>query len=126
MKRLLIFLSLVLSINTLTLWSANDLVNDSKDVVLEKKKKEKPRPRDLIQVPISCFYSDGSLFFTFMEDLGEVEITVTNQNIGAVFFDEIDTFGGSAVLETSTASGIYQIQIETETGDIYEGEYILY
>ena len=60
-----------------------------------------------------------------MEDLGEVEISVTNQSTGAVFFDEIDSFSTSAVLQVSESSGDYLIEIETENGDYYHGEYTL-
>ena len=97
-------------------------------MIVKKKDSEdvpKQRPRDLIQVPIACFYSNGSLFFTFMDDLGELEISVTNLDTGAEIIDEIDSFGGSAVLEVSESSGEYQIEITTETGDSYYGEYTL-
>ena len=102
---------------------------EQRNILIVKKKDSedvpKQRPRDLIQVPIACFYSNGSLFFTFMEDLGELEISVTNLDTGAEIIDEIDSFGGSAVLEVSESSGEYQIEITTETGDSYYGEYTL-
>lgn len=40
-------------------------------------------------------------------------------------FDEIDSFCTSAVLQVSESSGEYQIEITTETGDSYYGEYTL-
>ena len=107
-------------------WSA--VGSDGKTIIIEKGDPEDPdkiRPRDLIQVPIACFYSNGSLFFTFMEDLGELVISVTNLGTGAEIIDEIDSFCGSAVLEVPESSGEYQIEITTETGDSYYGEYTL-
>lgn len=81
------------------------------------------RPRTLI--PIICIYADGTVQFTFMEDLGELEISVTNLSTGAEIIDEIDSFCGNALLEVPESSGEYQIEITTETGDSYYGEYIL-
>ena len=102
---------------------------EQRNILIVKKKDSedvpKQRPRDLIQVPIACFYSNGSLFFTFMEDLGELEINVTNLDTGTEIFDEIDSFCGNALLEVPESSGEYQIEITTENGDSYYGEYTL-
>ena len=102
---------------------------EQRNILIVKKKDSedvpKQRPRDLIQVPIACFYSNGSLFFTFMEDLGELEISVTNLNTGVEIIDEIDSFCGNALLEVPESSGEYQIEITTENGDSYYGEYTL-
>ena len=124
MKKVLLLLLVLLSVNVHMVWSADSL----KDVKIRKENPKdigNERPRSLIQVPISCFYSDGSLFFTFMEDLGELEISVTNLDTGAEIIDEIDSFGGNAVLEVPESSGEYQIEITTETGEAYYGEYTL-
>lgn len=102
---------------------------EQRNILIVKKKDSedvpKQCPRDLIQVPIACFYSNGSLFFTFMEDLGELEINVTNLDTGTEIFDEIDSFCGNALLEVPESSGEYQIEITTENGDSYYGEYTL-
>lgn len=102
---------------------------EQRNILIVKKKDSedvpKQRPRDLIQVPIACFYSNGSLFFTFMEDLGELEISVTKLDTGTEIFDEIDSFCGNALLEVPESSGEYQIEITTENGDSYYGEYTL-
>ena len=102
---------------------------EQRNILIVKKKDSedvpKQRPRDLIQVPIACFYSNGSLFFTFMEDLGELEINVTNLSTGVEIIDEIDSFCGNALLEVPESSGEYQIEITTENGDSYYGEYTL-
>ena len=125
MKRVLLILSVLFSLSVSSALADN---GNSKPVEMHKgnvKDPNKVQPRDLIQVPIACFYSDGSLFFTFLEDLGEVEISVTNLGTGVEIFDEIDSFGGNAVLEVPESSGEYQIEITTETGEAYYGEYTL-
>lgn len=125
MKRVLLVLCVLFSLSVSSALADN---GNSKPVEMHKgeaKDPNKVRPRDLIQVPIACFYSDGSLFFTFMEDLGELEISVTNLNTGVEIIDEIDSFCGNALLEVSESSGEYQIEITTETDDSYYGEYTL-
>ena len=126
MKKALLLLLALFWVNVNPIWSSVD--SEKKDVEIKKGKGKNPnevQPRDLIQVPIACFYSDGSLFFTFMEDLGELEISVTNLNTGVEIIDEIDSFCGNALLEVPESSGEYQIEITTETDDSYYGEYTL-
>ena len=83
------------------------------------------RPRIPADVPMTCTYSNASLFFTFLEDLGEVEITVTHQATGANATCRYDSVWGSAVVAASPDSGTYLIEIVTERGDYYYGEYEL-
>lgn len=126
MKKVLLALIALLSVSFNPVLSSVN--SENKEVKIDKgssKDPNKVQPRNLIQVPIACFYSNGSLFFTFMEDLGEVEISVTNLSTGAEIFDEIDSFCGNALLEVSESSGEYQIEITTENDDSYYGEYIL-
>ena len=126
MKKVLLALIALLSVSVNPVWSSVN--SENKDVKIYKgnpKDPDKAQPRDLIQVPIACFYSNGSLFFTFMEDLGELEINVTNLSTGVEIIDEIDSFCGNALLEVPESSGEYQIDITTENGDSYYGEYTL-
>jgi len=76
------------------------------------------RPRTLI--PIICTYVDGIVQLTLLENLGEYTLTVTNQQTGECW-SAINAF----VLPTSTASGIYWVQIVTEDGSMYYGTYTL-
>lgn len=124
-KTVFILVSLLLT-SVGTIWSTENVENNN--VIINKggsRDLSKEFPRSLIEVPITCTYQNGFLFFTFMEDLGEVEISVTNLSTGAEIFDEIDSFCGNALLEVSESSGEYQIEITTENDDSYYGEYIL-
>ena len=75
-------------------------------------------PRTLI--PITCVYVDGTVQLTILENLGEIELFVTNQTTG----EQWSTVN-NWVLQTSTASGVYLVEIETENGDTYWGTYTL-
>ena len=55
-----------------------------------------------------------------LEDLGEYTLTVINQQTG-----EYWSAMNALVLPTSTANGIYWVEIETGEGILYYGTYIL-
>ena len=75
-------------------------------------------PRTLI--PITCVYVDGTVQLTILENLGEIELFVTNQATG----EQWSTVN-NWVLQTSTANGVYLVEIVTENGDTYWGTYSL-
>lgn len=75
-------------------------------------------PRTLI--PITCVYVDGTVQLTILENLGEIELFVTNQTTG----EQWSTVN-NWVLQTSTAAGVYLVEIITEDGTTYWGTYTL-
>ena len=75
-------------------------------------------PRSLI--PITCVYVDGTVQLTILENLGEIEFFVTNQTTGEQW-----SAVNNWVLQTSTANGVYLVEIVTENGDTYWGTYTL-
>ena len=83
------------------------------------------RPNSLDPEPFYCTYEStvGSVCIDFMENVGLVSITVSNLSTGETVYGTADSIDGSAVLYTSGKPGSYILQIETESGDIYEGEF---
>lgn len=75
-------------------------------------------PRTLI--PITCVYVDGMVQLALLDEVGEFTLSVTNQTTG----EQWSVVNGLS-LSTSTASGSYYVQIETEDGATYYGTYIL-
>ena len=75
-------------------------------------------PRTLI--PITCVYVDGTVQLTILENLGEIELFVTNQTTG----EQWSTVN-NWVLQTATATGVYLVEIITEDGTTYWGTYTL-
>ena len=126
MKKVLFILTVLLLSNMNFVWST--MSSGDNNIIINKdtpKDSDKERPRDLLQVPITCMYQEGSLCFTFYEDLGELEITVTNQSTGATTTYPYDAASGSVVVGVSNESAPYLIEIETISGDCYYGEYTL-
>ena len=75
-------------------------------------------PRSFI--PITCVYTDGMVQLSLLGSVGEFTLTVTNQVTGEQWSAE-----NALVLQTSTANGIYWVQIVTEDGIMYYGTYVL-
>ena len=75
-------------------------------------------PRTLI--PILCTYTNGVVQLVLLEDLGEYTLEVINQQTG-----EYWSAVNALALPTSTASGMYEVQIVTEDGSMYWGTYTL-
>ena len=71
-------------------------------------------------IPISCVYTDGMVQLSLLGSAGEFTLTVTSQMTGEQWLVE-----NALVLQTSTASGVYWVQIVTEDGSAYNGTYIL-
>ena len=97
-------------------------VQEKKPVNIELEKGDSSNddtyPRTLI--PITCVYADGTVQLALYGEVGEFSLTVTNQVTGERWSVE-----NALTLQTSTASGIYWVQIETEDGTMYYGTYTL-
>ena len=119
MKRILGLLMLLFSLQAFA-GAANVIEEDDIDVTLEEGNSDNSDryPRTLI--PITCVYMDGMVQLTLLGEVGEFTLTVTNQMTGERWY--IRNF---PVLATSTACGIYWVEIETEDGSKYYGTYVL-
>ncbi|MBO8470513.1 MAG: DUF3244 domain-containing protein [Bacteroidetes bacterium] len=126
MKKILLFsvaLLLLLPVQNIT---ADD---DNKTVVLniDIYKTAKQLQRSFVDIPIECYYVgfDSSVVIVFSEDIGTVDISIVNTSTGEVFFDTVDAKDGQYAVGISGDDGTYILQIGTESGDIYEGEFTL-
>ena len=121
MKKILALLMLFVSLHVFAGTIGMDLSKEEEiDVRLKKGNatNDDTYPRTL--VPITCIYIDGMVQLTFLSPVGEYTLTVTNQMTGERWSAE-----NTLSLLTSTANGIYWVQIETEDGSIYYGTYTL-
>lgn len=84
--------------------------------------------RDLIQEPLICHYYGmlTSIVTTFASDLGDVTQTVTNTSTGEIWYDVFDSATEpQTVLLISGTPGLYEIVYTTQSGDVYEGSFII-
>ena len=74
---------------------------------------------------ILAYHQDGIVLLEFAYDMGEVEITVTNETTGEMWQQTEDSAFGSATIATSTDVGNYYITIVTNDGSCYLGSFTL-
>ena len=121
MKKVLLMLIALFSFNVLFV---SGLVMERKNVSLEKEddeNNETDRPRTPVLIPIACYYDNGVVSLEPLADLGEIRLTVTNQNSGEEWRNE----EGLLYVFTSTQTGVYWVKIVAESGDTYWGTYTL-
>lgn len=120
-KRILGLLVLLFSLQTFA-GAANVTVSDedSIDVTLEKGDADNSDKNPRTLIPITCIYTDGMVQLTLLGEVGEYTLTVTNLTTG-----ERWSINNTPVLQTSTASGTYWVEIEIGDGTLYYGIYSL-
>lgn len=120
MRKILFMLLMLFSVSCFA-GNSLDNVNSIKDVLLKEGESvdySSERPRTLI--PITCVYTDGMVQLSLLGEIGEFTLTVTNQMTGERWSAE-----NALILQTSTASGIYWVQIEMKDGSVYYGTFKL-
>lgn len=82
--------------------------------------------RTLIEID-ACYYGMMSCIQTSVSsDLGEVEVSVTNCSTGDMWYDTFDSGEEPyTFLYISGAAGLYEITYTTESGDVYEGSFMI-
>ena len=75
----------------------------------------------------SAYYSVLSGIHTITSvNLGEVEVLVTNTSTGEFWMTSFDSSNEQqSFLQISGTPGYYEIEYITESGDIYEGEFLI-
>ena len=82
--------------------------------------------RTLIEVEAYYYGMMSSIQTSFFADLGEIEVYVTNCSTGEMWYDTFDSgVEPHTVLYISGAAGLYEITYTTESGDVYEGSFIV-
>lgn len=84
--------------------------------------------RSLIEEPITCHYYGivTSIVTTVTSDQGNVTLTVTNLSTGEIWYDVFDSATEpQTVLPISGTPGLYEIVYTTQSGDVYEGSFII-
>lgn len=114
-------MTLLLSMQVYAGTTENQVQDETTEsVVLEKGNPDKSDTYPRTIIPITCVYTNGMVQLTLLGEVGEYTLTVTNQLTGESWFAV-----NAIVLPTSTASGMYEVQIVTEDGSVYYGTYTL-
>ena len=85
-------------------------------------KDERPRTQDIFL--LTCHYEDEMVYLNFLADVGLVKLTVTNLTTGDSWTAMQLSSIGRLYLPTSTNSGNYMVEIETELNGNYIGFFV--
>lgn len=84
--------------------------------------------RTQIQEPLECYFyrTTNAIITNICVNIGDVALTVTNCSTGNVWYDSFDsTLEPQTMLPISGEPGVYEITYITESGNIYEGTFII-
>lgn len=98
--------------------------DDRKEIVIIKDNNPRPRTPDF-GVPIEAYYQGGVIYLHFSEDIGCMDVNVTNITTGEQWNDTACADNSVEVIAVSSSHGNYQITLESETGTTYFGEFTL-
>ena len=106
---------------------AEETKKEKVPIIIER---EEPKPTNQPRTPnygsdIMAYYQDGVIYLQFGYDMGEVEITVTNETTGEMWQQTDDTAFVAATIATSTDVGNYYITIVTDDASCYDGNFSL-
>lgn len=75
----------------------------------------------------ACYYGMLSAVYTSItSNLGEVEVIVTNCTSGEIWEDTFDSSTTSQhILQISGTSGFYEVTYLSDSGNLYEGSFII-
>ena len=78
-------------------------------------------------VPIQAYYDDvlSVVCISFLQNIGEVEVTITNIFDGDTVEYEVNSIAGSVVIPLDGGPGLYQLSILLSSGKEYIGEFEL-
>ncbi len=107
------------SIQRLYASSENDVI-----IIRPGNEVETPRP-GRTTIPLEAYYDSFSatIVISFISDIGNVEISVSNMNTGEYLNDSINAFLAPAFVPVSGDEGVYSITFVLSTGEAYYGEF---
>ena len=126
MRKVFFILTLVLISLSNHICLAEETIKGADPIIIEieKDKPQKPRTPDFGS-DITAFYQSGVIYLQFGYDMGEVEITVTNESTGEQWSQIDDSAAGAASIATSTSPGNYYISIVSDDASCYSGSFSL-
>ena len=126
MKRIVLFLSLI-CLAAITSWSAKDGQQFIPIAVLDDTVVTGQTHRAPAFIPMQAYY-DGfltSVCVQFLQNIGDVEITITNLFSGNYVNYDVDSSAGGTFLPISGEEGFYRIVFSLDNGSEYEGEFAI-
>ena len=124
-KLMFLFMALLLPLSAIEMRADEEIV--AKKIPLNYNKGTDLRRDFTPELITACYYGMMSCIQTSVcSDLGEVEVSVTNCSTGEMWYDTFDSGEESyTFLYISGSAGLYEITYTTESGDVYEGSFMI-
>lgn len=122
MKISILLLFGLVSLNSFMAISADN--DDKQEIVIVKDKDPQPRSPGT-SISIDAYYQGGAIYLQFGENIGCMDVNITNHSTGEQWYDTACSDNVTEVIAISSSLGIYQITLETESGAIYYGSFSL-
>lgn len=119
MKLRNLLLGCIVAASAFSIYSENSHGNNQITLVPRPKK---PNDRPNTETPIECSKDKNAIDITFSEDLGMVDVDVTNLNNNQSVKTKLNSSTGEACMGIPTQEGMYRLIIKTKDCD-YEGYY---
>ena len=127
MRKITLILSLLLLTASSTWASISEDPQPIKICILRKTPNMERIQRSPEYVPIQAYYDDvlSMVCISFLQNIGEVEVTITNVFDGDAVEYEVNSIAGSVVIPLDGGPGLYQLSILLSSGKEYIGEFEL-
>lgn len=126
MKTKLFTFIVSLIVCTISLFADNNTITEIPLSQTSPKGNSEQRPRTPdFDVPIEAYYQGGVIYLHFSEDIGCMDVNVTNITTGEQWQDVACSDSSVETIIISSLQGNYQITLETEVGITYSGEFTL-
>lgn len=127
MKRIVLFL-ILLSISSHSLVFANGDEHYIPITYLDVDVEKGTTHRSPTQIPIQAFYSSSSstVYFYFLQNMGDVEVMILNSTTGELFEYDINSQTQFARCGITGSIGKYHLVIIVPHGADYGGEFAIY
>ena len=124
-KKFIPFL-LALAVMFCTMPMRGDSPHEHSHEIPVKKLDKNNKIRSLCDIQ-ACYYGMLSTVCTSVaSDLGEIDVTVTNCSTGELWEDTFDSSTESQhLIQISSTPGLYEVTYTTESGDLYEGTFMI-
>lgn len=114
----LLFSLLLIGMNPIS--AANQIVEE---IPLHTEVPPGSGPRQETDAPIRAYYLAGTVIVSFLQDLGNVEITIDEESNGTILQTIVDSSTLSAILPLNMSSGEFSIFIVLSSGVEYHGQF---
>lgn len=123
MKRFVLLVS-ILCLSALFAWP-NDEGQPISIYILDYTVETGTTHRDSIAVPILGYYDvfSSTVRVLFLQNIGEVDVTITNLSSGYYEEYDVDSSIGITVIPVDGGNGLYHITFLLSNGGGYEGEF---